>query len=86
MDKKDLEQIFEYYILRLNGLINRKLRDLKYDEQEDLIKVNGELSGNFYLFEDIRCLVPFETTINKGKEKSFTSYTMLDFWKEVLEE
>ncbi len=54
---------------------------LKSQEQgralNELIKNHIE-----FVVEKDRCY--FKIKNSKGKEKSFTSYTMLDFWKEVL--
>lgn len=61
---------------------NALLKDIK-NKQE---KVLNELINNHieFVVEKDRCY--FKIKNSKGKEKSFTSYTMLDFWKEVLED
>ncbi len=59
---------------------NTLLKDIK-NEQENALK---ELFENHIelIIEKDKCY--FKIKNSKGKEKSFTSYTMLDFWKEVL--
>lgn len=51
----------------------------KADALKELIKNHIE-----FVVEEDRCY--FKIKNSKGNEKSFTSCTMLDFWKEVLED
>jgi len=63
-----------------------KLEDLKEEYEKYCVKEKAlkELFENHIelVVEKDRCY--FKIKNSKGKEKSFTSYTMLDFWKEVL--
>lgn len=61
------------------------MRRERYEEYCAKEKALKELFENHIelVVEKDRCY--FKIKNSKGKEKSFTSYTMLDFWKEVLE-
>lgn len=59
------------------ALIKAQEYKKKADALKELIKNHIE-----FVVEEDRCY--FKIKNSKGKEKSFTSYTMLDFWKEVL--
>jgi len=61
--------------------IMRRERYEEYCTKEEALKELFENHIEFVAEED-RCY--FKIKNSKGKEKSFTSYTMLDFWKEVL--
>ena len=66
--------------------LNEEHRQALLKAQEDNKKAEAlrELMLNHieFVVEKDKCYFKIKNT--KGKEKSFTSYTMLDFWKEVL--
>ena len=68
-----------------NGLSIIKQALIKAQEDEKKVEALKELIKNHieFVVEKDRCY--FKIKNSKGKEKSFTSYSMLDFWKEVLE-
>lgn len=67
------------------GYENIKQALLKAQEDKKKVEALKELFANHIelVVEKDRCY--FKIKNSKGKEKSFTSYSMLDFWKEVLE-
>lgn len=83
---KQIEDVIETKIGL--GVVNTYLINIikktliKAQEQEMALK---ELIANHieFVVEKDRCY--FKIKDSKGKEKSFTSYSMLDFWKEALE-
>lgn len=74
--------------------LNEKYEKLKEEYKQTLLKAQEnnkkaealrELILNHieFIVEKDKCYFKIKGT--KGKEKSFTSYTMIDFWKDVLE-
>ena len=73
-----LEGTYNYFLTIKKAL-------LKAQEDEKKVEALKELFANHIEFVVGKDRCYFKIKNSKGKEKSFTSYSMLDFWKGALE-